>query len=729
MRQALTTMIVGLSLALSPLAQVSARATDAAGTIARASRLIEAKDYPPATILLEDLLPDADANERRSILELLRQSYEAMAREAKAAGNDREAAHFRDNIAIINRAQGVAPHSAKSSEEKTKKPAASPKPVMNANTTSDATGTTDLLPSAPSHSLPVLAQASPPPSPPELAPVSEPATTPAQEALPVLPKALKLASSLASDAVIRPSSPLLSQNDAAPDAGDAMTRSAQTDAAVTGSKSPSLISAPEKSAGRGESSPKPPKPSLEEGDRWWTAGRYDEAGRCYAALARENRLPARRNVHWAYCRYRAVANRINHQPQTTRDWDEIASEITSIQRLAPNIWYGEYLRKKVAEVRRSGRKPAAKSDNLVVRGSEPDESQKQPDPQSRRFPRLFGKSRAVASARAEAAPVVVASPSASGERPLNLPGDSGDSSQPTIASAADIGTGADPTSTGSGSAAQSRPAQDAAVKRAGADAEGVAWQLYETPNFRVFHQDARLAAAAGNAAESVRAAQAKRWASSAGERPWTPPCDLYLYPSGKIFARETKQPETSPGFSTMMCNGNRVVTRRINLRADHPLLVTAILPHEVTHVVLADLFTDQQIPRWADEGIAVLAEPRAEQAIRAAELQEPLQAGRVFDLRKLMAMEYPDAKDWSLYYAQSVSVTRFLVEQGPPEKFVQFVQNSLRDGTEGALRGTYGIGGFAELQDRWTKYARQRLAPVKEASRDPGSQPAGIEVK
>ena len=257
----------------------------------------------------------------------------------------------------------------------------------------------------------------------------------------------------------------------------------------------------------------------------------------------------------------------------------------------------------------------------------------------------------------------------------------------------------------------------------------MAWQIHETPNFRVFHQDARLAEAAGQAAESVRAAQAKRWASPAALRPWTPPCDLYLYPSGKVFARETNQPESSPGFSTMMCNGNRVVARRMNLRADHPLLVTAILPHEVTHVVLADLFTTQQIPRWADEGIAVLAEPNAEQETRAAELQEPLEAGRVFDLRKLMAMDYPDAKHWSLYYAQSVSLTRFLVERGPPEQFVQFVQNSQRDGIEAALRGTYGFGSFAELQERWTEYARQRLTAVREASRDPSSQPAGRELK
>ena len=170
----------------------------------------------------------------------------------------------------------------------------------------------------------------------------------------------------------------------------------------------------------------------------------------------------------------------------------------------------------------------------------------------------------------------------------------------------------------------------------------------------------------------------------------------------------------------MMCNGNRVVARRINLRADHPQLLTAILPHEVTHVVLADLFTVQQIPRWADEGIAVLAEPHAEQQLRAAELQEPLEAGRVFDLGKLMAMDYPDAKDWSLYYAQSVSLTRFLVEQGPPEQFVQFVRNSQRDGIEGALREhlpNRRIRRASRTMERICTRDRQRL--LSQARREP----------
>jgi hypothetical protein len=486
-------------------------------------------------------------------------------------------------------------------------------------------------------------------------------------------------------------------------------------------KGPSDIGAPETSPRAGDGLPKPPAASLAEGDRLFAAGRYDEAGKCYAALARRDLLPAHRKEHWAYCRMVDVARRVNLRPKSAQEWDAIATEIADIQRLSPKIWYGEYLRNKIAEVRRKERGTPAKSDNLIVRASAPEESQQNPDQQSRRFPRLFGKSRPSATAQPNAkAAAVSASPDA--ELPLKLPGGS---SEPPASLALGAGGANDPAPSGDPPDARSEPPIGTANNQAGDDAAGMAWETYETPNFRVFHQNARLAEAAGNAAESVRTAQAKRWASPAAQRPWTPRCDLYLYPNGKVFARETKQPETSPGFSTMNCKGDRVVARRVNLRADHPLLVTAILPHEVTHVVLADLFPIQQIPRWADEGIAVLAEPKSEQEMRAAELQEPLETGRVFNLRKLMAMDYPQADDTSLYYAQSVSLTRFLVERGAPEKFVQFVQNSQREGIEGALRGTYGIADLAELQDRWTEYARERFTAIKEARRDPSSQPGG----
>ena len=113
-----------------------------------------------------------------------------------------------------------------------------------------------------------------------------------------------------------------------------------------------------------------------------------------------------------------------------------------------------------------------------------------------------------------------------------------------------------------------------------------------------------------------------------------------------------------------------------------------MLPHEVTHVILADLFPTQQIPRWADEGIAVLSEPTTEQRLRAADLDEPLSSGTLFKVESLMAMDYPDGRYWGLYYAQSVSLTRFLVEQGTPAQFIQFVQGAQRRPPESELRGS-----------------------------------------
>jgi hypothetical protein len=726
MRQAVTTITAALFLAFLPVGQATAAGSDAAAAIAQAKRLIDAKDYSTATILLEDLLPDASAGDKPAILELLRRSYQIMARDAKAAGRDREAAHLLDNLAIIAKAPGAAAP-AKPSEERPRIPALTRSPIP---ATQEPSPEVVNPPKPGPRNVSALGLPQDPSSapPPESAPVSEPAKMALAQPLALLPKDLDSPASSQSGPGGTPSAPPPPQSQADPGRAPADPLGPPASpAAVAAASGASSIAARDALA----QPPREPNPAtdqtmLEEGDRLFSARKYQDAGRCYAALARQNRLPALRKQHWAYCRMVDVARKINLRPRSNRDWDEIEAEILNIQRLGPNIWYGEYLRNKVAEVRRNGRRPPAKSDNLVVRGTSPDEGPSQPEDQPRRFPRLFGNSRADASSQASPAPAATRVAPA-GEIPLNLPGGRAQSQATPVL---DVDQENDRPSTGNGPVPRSRPAQDAAVHLAAGDSTKVAWQVLETANFRIYHcDDARLALAAGQAAETVRKAQAKRWASPAAQKPWTPHCEIYLYPSGKAFASETKQPEESPGFSTMESNGSRVVARRVNLRADHPQVVAAILPHEVTHVVLADIFTNQQIPRWADEGLAVLAEPKTEQQIRAAELQEPLEAGRLFDLGKLVAMDYPDPKDWSLYYAQSVSLTRFLVEQGPPEQFIQFVQSCQRDGIDNALRDTYRITGLGDLQSRWALYAREQVGPVRSASRAPRAQPADTEVK
>ncbi len=236
------------------------------------------------------------------------------------------------------------------------------------------------------------------------------------------------------------------------------------------------------------------------------------------------------------------------------------------------------------------------------------------------------------------------------------------------------------------------------------------WKVKESANFVIFHDDPALADRVSEAAELARDALTRKWAGSPPPRAWSPKCELYLYPTAAIFAQVTRQPIDSPGFSTMESNGVAVTGRRIKLRADAPSLVDAVVPHEVTHVLLADLFPARQIPRWADEGISVLSEPSAEQEKRMTDLDAPLSGGRIFSVESLMVNDYPEGKYWPLYYAQSVSLTRFLVDQGKPGQFIDFLQGSQRNGVEPELKRVYGFENYADLQARWLAYAKESSA-------------------
>lgn len=439
-----------------------------------------------------------------------------------------------------------------------------------------------------------------------------------------------------------------------------------------------------------------PASALAQADRLFTSKKYEDAGRIYARLAALNQLPTQRKQVWAYCRWVGVVAKINGPPKSDREWNEIEQEIRSVQRLVPGNWYGEYLQNRAAEARRA----AGRSGKLVVRGSAPEENS------PRKFPRLLGRSHPRSTPPAQLADATPA-----GEQALGLPN-------------ADLHEETPRPAGGNRNAAANPQSMAAPVPVAPTEtpaARPLSWHVHESANFRVYHVDAAMALEASKAAEAVRASQAKRWRSLATRSTWTPKCDIYLYPTPRDFAQMTGQPETSPGFSTMGVNGNRIIARRVNLRADHPQILTAILPHEVTHVVLADLFTEKQIPRWADEGMAVLAEPVSEQHSRAVDLAAPFEQNRLFRLSELMAIDYPNAESWALYYAQSVSLTQFLVEQASPEQFVSFVRSAQRHGIEHALREVYQIEGFPDLESRWQTYARHQITTLTAAKEEPAA--------
>jgi hypothetical protein len=676
MRQVFRTLTLAAAVVAASQGSLDA-ATGAKDAIAEARKQIASKDLQAAAETLEDALGGSGGDDRKAILGLLKQTYRDLIQEARTAGKSQAADLFAENLAILD-AQ-PAPAGAESAPGKA--PATAPEPAqppaaVDPPPASPTTPTTSPIPKSDARLEPASG------SPRIDRPIDangfpEPSAAPAPKDLPALRAPAE------SPRAFEPPSPTPTKNPAPAPAPIASTddipaptpsRPVRQDPGVAAEDTPR--------PSRARAAIPPPVVSssknLAAADALFNQKRYEEAGKLYAALAAQNRLPAERKKIWAYCRLPAVVARINDRPRSGQEWDEIEKEIKSIQVLTPGQdgWYCEYLKECVAAARR-GERPPARSKGLVVRGATPEE----PEPEPNRTPQ------APADPRARRA---------GGEEPLRLPSSSGDEGR------ADAPT----------------PSQDPSAGRI-STASAPEWQVHETASFRIFHTDPALAEQAAEAAEAVRARQGTRWGSRAVHSTWSPRCDIYLYPTARDFARMTGQPETSPGFSTMGVSGGQIVARRVNLRADHPQVLSAILPHEVTHVVLADVFNEQQIPRWADEGMAVLAEPAAEQAGRASDLSAPLTERRVFQLGQLMSIDYPEAKHWSLFYAQSVSLTRFLVGQGTPAQFVAFIKSSQRQGADAALREVYKIEGLADLETRWRDFAVQQASQLATADASP----------
>jgi hypothetical protein len=252
------------------------------------------------------------------------------------------------------------------------------------------------------------------------------------------------------------------------------------------------------------------------------------------------------------------------------------------------------------------------------------------------------------------------------------------------------------------------------------DAQG--WDVAVTRHFRVLHRQKReLAEKAARAAERTHREMSRKWFGGDGEA-WTPRCRVYLHATAAAYAQYTGQATNSPGHSRIETDpaAGRVVSRVIHLHCENPeALLGAVLPHEATHVVLAGRFGRQPVPRWADEGMAVLSEPAEKVALHRRNLARC--RGELFTVGELMQLkDYPHSRRISAFYAQSVSLVGYLCGLKGPKKFAEFLRDGLgREGYEAALKRHFGIEGFADLQARWGRHAAADLGgpPASTASR------------
>ena len=228
------------------------------------------------------------------------------------------------------------------------------------------------------------------------------------------------------------------------------------------------------------------------------------------------------------------------------------------------------------------------------------------------------------------------------------------------------------------------------------------WYLAETKNFRVWHHlNQADATQVAKSSEACRAEAGMKWFGSVGND-WTPICEIYLHSTAQEYAKSTGAPAVSPGHTTLKTEGIRVLSRRIDLHTDDANMMTGVLPHETTHVVLAGRLGEQPVPRWADEGMAVLAEPKNRIQKHLDNLPKHARENTLFHVSRLMQMaDYPEPKLVGPFYAQSVSLVDYLTRLKGPQAFSEFMKDGLKNGYESALSRHYGIQSYNDLNQSW----------------------------
>jgi len=217
---------------------------------------------------------------------------------------------------------------------------------------------------------------------------------------------------------------------------------------------------------------------------------------------------------------------------------------------------------------------------------------------------------------------------------------------------------------------------------------------YRTPNFLVEAPTPQIAQQVGDYAEAYRKQKAQDWLGRLMP-PWPEPCPI----------RVTVNMGAAGGATSFAFDRGRVLGQNMNIEGSLDRLLSSVLPHEVTHTVFAYYYRTP-VPRWADEGGAVLSEDEIERNRHDMLCRQILNAGHQIPLRRLFNLrEYPG--DVMCLYAEGFSVVNYLVGISNRPTFLAFVAHGMNYGWDSAVQSYYRYQSVEELEQAWLAYLRQ----------------------
>ena len=220
--------------------------------------------------------------------------------------------------------------------------------------------------------------------------------------------------------------------------------------------------------------------------------------------------------------------------------------------------------------------------------------------------------------------------------------------------------------------------------------------IVQSPNFRVYARNAQLANQVARSAEEFRKQLAVHWLGE--ELPnWPEPCPIAVNDGPKTPASgETKY--------TLI--GGGVAGFNMSVSGTPERIIDSVLPHEITHTVMASHFAalGKPVPRWADEGACTTVEHQSERSKHDIMLVRYLHEGRGIPFATLFTLkDYP--RDLMPLYAQGYSLSCFLISQGGPRRFIQFLERGMEtENWAGATDEFYQYPKLGKLQSAWNRW-------------------------
>jgi hypothetical protein len=243
--------------------------------------------------------------------------------------------------------------------------------------------------------------------------------------------------------------------------------------------------------------------------------------------------------------------------------------------------------------------------------------------------------------------------------------------------------------------AQPRPAPRAGVDES-ATTESVSplcAATFRTANFAVCAPTEQDAREFGRLAELERHRRSVDWLGR-DMPPWDEPCKLTV----------DINPKKLSGATYFKFQGGRVVWRQMEIHGSREKLKTCILPHEVTHTVIAYYF-GRPSPRWSDEGAAGCSEDAEEREKLEKSAVRVLNAGEGIKLASLFHIQDVPRNNTEIawVYGQGYSVTYWLSAKLGRPGFLKFVSVGMENGWEAAAQGA-GFESVEALEAAWIKY-------------------------